>query len=121
MPKILKRPINDNIAKAVHASKPRSCIYPGICAETKVILNPQTKKPKVNKINPLWLNASLRASLIVYSFSLILEFIFLLFFFIGKRKIPAIIPKIIKYKKVCNVFSQPKADKANFVYNGEKK
>ena len=42
-------------------------------------------------------------------------------FFTGKRKIPAIIPKIIKYKNVCNVFSQPNADKANFVYIGEKK
>jgi len=30
-------------------------------------------------------------------------------------------PKIIKYKKVCSVFSQPYADKANFVYSGEKK
>ena len=45
----------------------------------------------------------------------------ILSFLTGKRKIPAIIPKIIKYKKVCSVFSQPNAVKANFVYNGEKK
>jgi len=34
----------------------------------------------------------------------------ILSFLTGIRKMPAIIPKIIKYKNVCSVFSQPNAD-----------
>ena len=76
---MLKRPINDKIAKAVHNSNPLSWMYPGICAETKVILNPHTKKPKVKSMKPRWLNASFNASGIVCSAVLILALTILSF------------------------------------------
>ena len=67
------------MAKAVHNSNPLSWIYPGMWAETKVILNPHTKKPKVKSIKPLWLNASFNASGIVCSLVSTLVFTFLSF------------------------------------------
>jgi len=41
-----------------------------MCAETKVILKPHTKKPSVKSIKPLWLKDSFRASASVWSFVL---------------------------------------------------
>ena len=52
--------------------------------------------------------------------SLLLMIVFFTFL-TSRRKIAAIIPNTIMYKYVFSVFSQPKVDKANFVYIGEKK
>ena len=47
---MLNKPINDNIAAAVQSSRPLSITYFGTWVPTKVIWNPQTKKPDTRRI-----------------------------------------------------------------------
>ena len=77
-----------------------------MCAETKVMLKPQTKKPNVKSIKPLWLKASFRASTSVWLSILLLTFIFF-YFLNSRRNIAATTPSKTKYKYVFSVFSQP--------------
>ena len=46
----MNNPIRDNIAAAVQSSRPLSITYLGTWVPTKVIWNPQTKKPDTSKI-----------------------------------------------------------------------
>ena len=113
----MKSPINDNIAKAVHASKPRSWIYPGICADTKVMLNPHTKNPATSKPYPLCEKASFIASVKFWLFS-----VFKIgAYFFGKINNETISPNKIKYIKYFKVCSQPTVPRVYCVNSGAKK